>query len=1214
MKKIGLCFFLALFHLGCSVKSKGPVHQHKDPVANKQASENGKNRYKEQINTEDIYKKAAVNGGDKVTEVVRPIAAIVLNTKHLDDPYLYNANDLRYALQVFQMQFINALKTQPDKVQDTIQDYLKFLNYKCTANHLTDCKSHVFLKQDSSTSGVILMIARTFPDIEKKMELLSTAIALQNAGNGENTKKEILLILADYIKANTVKVKGEFDESIEFKDNKDESIKKFKKNVATLFGYLKSFNIEDQEIQPLEPIVLLKNSNKVLGEDLYSFIFTFIAKKNISSGDNKLSNEQLLNQWYKILQNEEKNNPFSWSRLKTNLPGNIKIQTTTVDEFKSQGLAALVLYQTAQDLSAQKALKELEVRKEFVTKNPDLALKVFETQLKLHFFSLAQQSFKILKTELANQQEENNDPAELFSLILRRSNDQLRPIWSGYSKVIDHYESYIKQNFSSSSATAMKFAELKNKLLVNNKVLVSMPLMLMFLHYIDKKQYKETLKIGMFSNITVELDAPLALYEVLLGRLPSLFFLIDEKKELGLSQYQILYSLAFTIQTDLPQYMGVTRQAFLEAFAKANGRVALEKMEKHEKSLEEIGFGPFDQNMKYRRQDGIVHEALRFCENTRSQLVPLKLNSLVERTVYGSLDSMDFRNTQLRAFSTLAFDSMPDPTAFSIDEKFELIRSEIDPYIDLLVILEKVGGLELQNLKNTKLRRDKMIERLVELEKKVTSCGLKLDKLERDRQKRFLARENKLVKKIMAMAHWIDSGKVSEALPQELRSQTNQSKEKKLQLAQEWMVSIYNPLKQRAPGLYEEIKNFQFFDLSSFDQKLSINSRSLDSYYRLAMWLEEPEQQNEVRVAVTYEETFDQVKMLFYSHDATGNFESVKIEFDSDDNLLERTLRQKVRKVFHKWYTGAAFQFSLRNILKQKAAKWKMATSLDWNFINWIECNKECREKRKEVSRKELEDAIQTNLSFLDYFNITPEDEEELKGIGVISKVNIDSQIEGSLNIGVKPDYLFTYSVAVLATDTTRDVNVGYLDYFFRYATSLLLGQRPLYSLFNGFFNDSGREKQSPMNEEEIARNSQLQAKDLYTRRVLPLDLQPEHGIKEDRIIELRILGNSINESLEQQYLISLGQNVDRSIRAYIAAPILRELELREILFEAVKRNDLVPKDSIRFTLVNPPVDNPWLVSVSYVGRVQELEEKFHEFTKNAFTLKKWYGDEEKKK
>ena len=80
-------------------------------------------------------------------------------------------------------------------------------------------------------------------------------------------------------------------------------------------------------------------------------------------------------------------------------------------------------------------------------------------------------------------------------------------------------------------------------------------------------------------------------------------------------------------------------------------------------------------------------------------------------------------------------------------------------------------------------------------------------------------------------------------------------------------------------------------------------------------------------------------------------------------------------------------------------------------------------------------------------------------------------------------------------------------------------------------------------------------------------------------------------------------------------APMLRELELRDVIFETLEKYEKEwQKPSIRFSVKEEAVQNPWLVSRSYLGSTLEQQKEFHRLTKGAFELKKWYAPTNEKK
>ena len=1209
MNKLVLFLFLPLFITACSVKTKDSVHPHAKKIADKTTIDNSSDQtvYKEKIDTKALYETATKKDKDIYSEIVLPLSKIVLNTKHLDDPRLYNSNDLKYSLQIFQTNYLHLLKTQPDKVEQINKIYTDFISYKCRENILTDCQSHKFLSQDSNTAPILLQLSEKQTDLAKRTDYVKLALSFQNAGTENPFKSHFAQITADYLKENTL-VTNDKDtgiQTIKLKKLDDDFTKKYRKEINFLANNLRTLNLSEKDYEPLEIYLSMQNANEVLGQEFFDFLFITLAQKSISTDSKK--SKQFTDQWSRIIEANESSNPLSWSNLKKQLPSDIQVKTIPLSELKKKGIDALLIYQTAQDLSAQKSLKDLENRRAFILKNPELANEIFEIQLKLQFFALAKKSFYMTRSLLIQYDKEFTNPQQLLDKNIESGNTNLQPLWMGFNKIVEHYASYIVLVFGPTSETAKKFRRFQERISVSTRVFVSTPLMFMVLFHLDTKNYKEKLKVSVVTGSTIELDAPLLLYEVLQGNLSSFFYLRSEDKQLNLNQYQIMHSLAATILMDVPEIFGYNKSRFIQAFAKANLRVPKEKMSEVEKRLEGIGFGPFDKNQQYTRKEGPIHRALKVCENPTSTLLSVRLSDLQERTFFGVLNSVNKDISAINAISSYYIDRGGKGT---IDDTIESVRTDFDPMIDLIGILEKVSGDTVTELADFKIRRDKILERAFELEKRVTQCIVKLDQVERKRRKRFLQQEYALIRNMIAIGHWIDSEKETNNLPVFFKNRKGLSKEMRAEFAQTWILdTLYQPLQSRSPVLYEEIKNFKFFSISSADQTLTINNRNIDAYYRLAIWLEEPTQQKEARLTISYPETFLLARQDFYANDYSKTFETTSIAFNAVDELVERKMRQNL-EFFFSWETGLAYQLSIRHLLKQKIAHWKMATSTDWSAFKWALCQGECLQKRKATSEVTLREAIKTNLDYLEPFQITDEEAEDLKILGVFSKLNSQSQIKGSYMTQISPDGFLTYTVSVISTATNQEVYLGVLDHFYRYATSFLLGSTPLYSLTGGYFQDSGRSSQSVMGEADT-QTINVEAKDLYSKRVVSLDLQSDaiYGNKH-RLIDLNFLGQSLVQTQDEQFLNSLDKNLDRDIRFYTVAATLRELELREVLQTTLQKMDKEwNRPVLRYSLSNPPEKNPWLVSSSYISRIHQQEKEFHDWTKGSFELKKWFGN-----
>lgn len=1215
MNKLGFLLLLVLAQTGCSIKSKEPIHQHSGKVQETvilEKKSDDKN-YKKKIDTQAIYKISTDKSKDLYADTVKPLSEIVLNPEHLDDPSLYNGEELKYALQIFQTHFLYLLQKQPEKVVEIIKKYETFLNYKCTTNAFSDCRSHAFLKQDSNTSGILLSILKNQSGLDKKIIFLKLSLAFQNTGNGDAIKQQGIQVLYDYLKAKIYIKKVNGADQLQFKDTNESNVQNFRKDIAFFTIFLRTFNLLDNDLDSVSNFIIYANSPDILGQELYDFLFVTSAQKNI---DMKQTNSKaFLKQWTKMVDASERSNPYSWSNLKPKLPNGLNISNMTLGDLKKQGLAALIIYQTAQDLSSQKSLKDLEKRKQFILQNPDLAFQIFETQLKMIFFSLVGKSFKVAKGVLDEITARSANPQELLDLIVQDENSNLQPIWMGFEKVISHFANYFIEIFGSTSKIGQKFRILQDNIVISNKVYVSTPMMFMVLYYLESQRYKEKLRVMGTSGSSIELDAPLLMSEVLQARLSSFFYLNKEDKDLNLNQYQIIYSLAVTVLMDVPQIFGYDKSTFIQSFIKSNLKVPIEKLDDLEKYYEKIGFGNFDLNHKYANKNGDVHRVLSICENPQSAMLPISLKNLRERTFMGSLDGMNHFNTEYSAFNRLAIYYGDKDLKDSIDEGLEVIRSDLDPVIDLVSLIEKISKVSYPEKTNLKLRRDRLLERIVELEQKAVRCGIKLNKIEKDRQESFFRAQNNYVKNIIAISYWIDSQTESNELPFSFKNKNIDDKEKRIEFAQNWLMdTIYQPLKYKSPGLFEELKNYKFFELSSVDQSLLLNARNLDTYYRLALWLEEPDQQKKASVNIAYEENYQRLREQFFSNDYSGIFKSRSVAFKPNDPFLERTLRQNIVKDFYGWNAGNAYQMSMRNVLKQEIARWKMSTSSKWDYSNWMTCQNECLEKRKEQSQQDLKKAIQINLDFASLFQIKDEDIQNLRALGIYSNLNRISQIEGTVFLNTSPDYFLTYTVSTSGTGVNNIVYLGTLDHFFRYATSFLLGANPLYSLADQYFADSGRESQNSQFAEAEATTVDLKAKDLYSRRIISLDIHSEKGAADKyRVVELSLLGQSLNRTQEDQFLSPIDKELDKNIRHYVVAPTVRELELRQVLLDTINKMEKEwEKPKPFYTMLQPPSDKAWLVSSSYISRIEEQQKEFHRLTKGVFELNKWFGSENK--
>lgn len=1205
MMKQGFICFLILLQTACSIKSKEAVVHHENKINDATIEEKNSNQveYKEKIDTQSFYQKTISKDKDKYTDVLLPLSKIVLNTKHIDDKTLYSAQDLKYSLQIFQTQYLYALKTDPSKVEIITKDYIAFLNYKCTINALTDCKTHPFLKQDSNSSAIVLKIAQGQDDITKKIELLKIAIALQNSSNADEIKKESIQLLKAYVQSQTLVAKENKVDTLNLKDNSNSARIKFQVNINFFLNVLSSLNIGANDLDSFQSFLLLKNSLDVLGKNFYNFIFQSLSKsQNLDSS----SQYKLIDQWYRVLQANESTNEFSWTNLKSKIPKQVRLKTMSLEDLKEKGLAALLIYQVATDLSAQASLVDQQNKKEFLEKNPELAMEILETQLKLHFFSLALPSYQIIKKELNTPVVANAAPQKLLDLMTERGNNGLQPIWAGFNKVTDHFSYFVHQTFGQLSPISQRFRIFQENIVTSQKVFVFMPMMFMVLHSIDKKNYSDTLSISEITGTTVSISGPLLLYEVLQGKMSSIYGIKEDTAATALTQYQVLHALAATVQFQIPELFDVKKDQFLEAFVDASVRVPKEKIKKTEDILEKIGFGPFDSSGSYAQKIGKVHETLKLCEQPGSLAVPMKLSDIRRRNYLGGLDNMVDINDQMKPFAELAFYNTEGPYNTSIDEVLEVVRSELDPLIDQLTLIEQIGNVALSAKTELKDKRDRLLARALELESKVTSCALKLDQTERSRQERFVQRELLLNKKIIAIAHWIENDVTQASLPEFFKSKLSLNRQQKIAIAQEWMLqSVYFPLKTAAPNLYRELEGFNFFDINEETQTLMINTRSLHAYYRLAIWTQEPEQQKEVRVVISYAEPFQLLVKEFNSKDT---FAVNSVAFKNDDTFLETQLaRTWFKDFFQATRIDANFQNALRGILKVKTARWKMLTSYNWSALNYNSCQQDCIDKRRLEIEKGFRELIKTSVNFLSYFQVTAEKEKYLNVLAVDTPVGIDDQIKQSyVTTSLYPDSIFTKSinnVGVLSTSL-----VGLADVLFRLSTSVFLGTRPLYTLVDQYFPNSGRATQLPGVASVDSEKSSLKAADLYTRRALPIDLQDEKGtMPKERIIELTTLGLALSRTQEEQFLVSIDKQLDKNFRMLTVAPMLRELEIREVVFETIQKYESQwQKPSIRFSVTKDDnFRNPWLVSTSYLGITQEQQKEFHRLTKGVFELKK---------
>lgn len=1209
MKRISLLIFFVGLMTGCSVKTKDAVYQHQGRTADQieSAKNNEQGTYKRAIDTQAFYQKAIDKKADSYMEIVKPLSQIVLNTQHLDDPYMYRRKDLAYSLQLFQSNYLVLLKKDPSRVSEITEKYLKFLSYKCTDNFFTDCKSHKFLIQDSNTSAILLAIGQNEKSLEKRLHFLKLAVALQNSANGDSLKKEIFTLLFDYIKKNTEIVTDNHIQSIKMKLSSDSSNESFKSNLVFFQGALKTFNIANEELTSLQSLLIYRGIDEVLGSEMYNFLFAALSGNQ--SKDGKIQNA-LTEQWFKILSLNESSNALSWKNLKSGLPANIKIDALSLEDIKKKGLNALLIYQVAQDLSAQKSLNEIENKKEIILKNPDLAYQIFEMQLKLHFFSLAQKSFGFLKAELQKQKNYVSSPQELLDVTLQGVNPHLRALWMGYEKSVGHYMYFISQTFGSTSEIAMKFRRTQENIDTSLKVYVTTPMMLMMLFQLDKKQYKEKLRFAGFSGSTAELSAPLLLVEVLQGRMPSFFYVKEGVKDTPLTQYQVLYAMAYAVIMDLPRYFGDSTEVFVNAFSKVNMKIPEERMKEVETHLEKIGFGSFDSNQRYSRKEGNVHDILKLCENPGSITISNSIDALRYRTFLGKLDTMSEKDL---LFRNLAIYNQNVPGNMTISEMIEFVRSELDPIIDTLAILEKVTNVTLQDRTNLQNRRQKILARAFELEEKVSECALKINRLEKERQNRFLQAEYNYIRSIIAISNWIENKKETPFLAEAFKKNSGASKQARIDFAQDWLLkTVYAPLQFKSHNLYEELKNFKFFEINEQDQSLKVNSRSIDLYYRLALWAEEPAQQKEVRLSLSYPETFKQLLRTFYSYN-TANFEADTIIFNPNSGTTEKELRQSAFKNLSNWDIGRVYQTALKDILRLKISRWKMADSVLWSASSWVNCKNDCLAKRQEKTEKRLLNIIETNLSMLSHFQIEPDQVEDLKAISVLSHMNQAEQIKDFRQYNVNPDELFTFHSANITTSASSVKYMGLLDYLFRFTTSHYLGSRPLYSLHGEIFKGSGRDNQSEIGNAEN-NTMALTGKDLIGRREVLLDFQDEKGLSnEGRIVALSLIGQSLQKSSEEQFLLPLPENLDREMRYYVVAPTIRELELRDTFYKTIEKLESTwKKPVLNFALNNEPMNDPWLVSSSYLGRVQEQEREFHRLTKGVFELKKWHSAEAK--
>lgn len=1209
MKSISILALFLSLSIGCSVKTKDAVYQHQGR-ANDQSNlekDDEQGTYKKTIDNQQFYQKAIDKKSDLHNDVLKPLSQIVLNTQHLDDPYLYKRKDLSYSLQLFQNQYLMALNKDSSKVSDITKSYLNFLNYKCTTDMFTDCKSHRFLSQDSNTTGILLTLAQNERDFDKKINFLKLAIALKNSGNSDQVKKTTIAFLLEYIKSNTKTETKNKIQSIAF-NSTSTTLAKFNHNLLFFYNALKTLSVATEEFSDLQGLLIYQGIKDVLGSDLYNFLF-----KNLSNDEKDPKTKELLvEQWYRILSIEEASNNLSWKNLKSKLPANIKIETQSLKDLKEKGLDALLIYQVAQDLSSQKPLADLESKKQTILKNPELTYQIFQTQLKLQFFTLAAQSFRLLQAELEDQKKSVRAPQELLDFTLQRVNPQLRAIWMGYEKVVTQYMYYITQTFGATSSTAIKFRQTQEALDTSLKVYVTTPMMLITLYNLDKKQYKEKIIITGATKSTAELDASLLLVEVLQGRMTSFFYVKEGVKETPLTQYQILYALAYTTIMDLPKLFGTTTTEFVNAFSKVNVKISEKRLTEIESHLENIGFGSYDTNSKYARKEGNVHNILKLCEHPTSSIVSTTFSKLQNRTFLGRLDRITEENA---AFRNLAIYNQENIGNYTISEMIEFVRSEIDPLIDMISIVEKVTNVSITDKRILQDRRQRLLSRAFELEKKVSTCALKLNQIEKDRQNRFFKAEYNYIKNTIAIGHWIDSQKQTPYLPEDFRKIALQSQSERISFANEWLIkTVYAKLQYRAPNLYNELKSFKFFDLNEAQKNLVINSRTIDAYYRLALWLEEPAQQKEIRLSISYPESFRLAIREFYSY-STGNFDADTTPFNPSNEFLERDLRRISHKNFDGWDIGRNYQIALRDILKLKTSRWKMATALDWDASAWMKCKNDCLTKRHKQMEDGLMEVIETNMDIVSHFQVTPEEAVDLRMLNVHSHLNVEEQFRDPKQYIINPDELFTFHVANTTTASSSVKYMGLLDHVMRFVTSHYLGTRPLYSLHGEIFKDSGRSSQNQLAEAESA-TINLKGQDLIGRRDFLLDLQDENIYASDpRVITLSLIGQSMAKKSDEQFLIPLPENLDLEMRSFVIAPTVRELELRQVFYSTVsKLESSWKKPTLTFALNIEPMNDPWLVSSSYVGRIQEQEREFHRLTKGVFQLEKWFGPQADKK
>ena len=1200
----GLVFvLLSLLQVNCSVKSKSPVFQHANQVEDKSEQNiQSQPEFKEPIETKQFYEKYISTSSDKDNEVLRPLAKIVLNTQHLDDPRLYKEQDLKYSLQVFQTGFLTALQNHPEKVQDIVEKYKAFLSYKCTLDLFTDCKSHVFLRQDSNSSGIMLMLANLSKDWQEKITYLKLALALQNKANGDIIAEKGTQLLEAYVKSKIKIIEAGSDKKLQMVETDKKAIEDFEKNKSFFLNFIKTFNISNKQLKGLQNYSIYSNSEAVLGIELNSKIFmSMIDDKN---SDNSSESIKL---WQQIAMASEYTNPYSWTNLKKNQPANINIPSHSIDELTKQGSNALMLYQIAKDLNALKPLGDLQNRTNLMQKNPELALQIFENQLKLYFFYAVKKSFSILKNEQDILQKEILSPKDLMTTLADRGNTQLRPLWASFDQVVEHFGSFITQTLGSTSVHFQQFRNFKNKIEVSRDAYVAAPLTIMVIYYIDQKQFKDKISISFFSTSTGELDAALLLSEVLKAYISSFFDISTNAKKQNLNQYQILYALSSTLLMKLPEFFDVKQDKFIKDFERSLLLSTQLKLDNVENYLESLSLGTFDLGKKFQNQQGGVHEILKYCADSRSVSQTMNLFSLKIKTVYGAIENMQNvdDNEMTKKFAALSFYKQDFPFNLSLSEMLEIIRSDIDPVLDILRVVQKISHVDLIETKTLQKRRDKLFDRVMELETKVNNCAIKINDLERSREQRFLKFEISRNKILIAIAGWIDSNKASEDLPVNFSQQSQLSKLQKVDFANEWVRNnFYGPLQTKASRLFEDLKVFKFFELSPDSEILSFQQRDLNLFYRFALWLEEKPQQDEALIRIDYMNSMVLVRQAYKRFTQSPEFKFDSIQYDPNDTFLERKLIGLDYDILSNSLSHQiSFYQAFAGILNLKVAKWKMANSRDWDAFAWINCNEACRNLRKQKSQEVLQDAIDADLKFLSYLQLSEDDIEYLKFLGAKSKSNIGSQMKGS-NFNITP---IGYFVAPSTESTVTYMGVA--DYLFRSATSFNLGVKPFFSIKDAFFSENGRKNQGTGGEADST-SKNFKAEELYTRSLSPLDLQEDEQnsfAKDRRLIELDLLGKSIGQSQEEQYLASFDKNIDNSLKAIVVAPVLRELELRQTLIETMDKLEKEKKLSpLNLTLTADPQTQPWYVSQTYISRIQKQHSDFHQFTHGAFEPSKW--------